>query len=156
MQTNWDEVVDSFDEMKLREALLRGIYAYGFERPSAIQQRGIIPCIRNRDVIAQAQSGTGKTATYAIAILQRVDLDDKLCQALVMAPTRELAQQIQKVLLALGDYLNVSCHSCIGGTKVREDSMKLEGGAPAVVGTPGRVLDMINRKSLRMQASATE
>ena len=81
-------MVESFDDMQIRDPLLRGIYAYGFERPSAIQQRGIMPCVKGRDVIAQAQSGTGKTATYAIAILQRLDLKLNMCQALVMAPTR--------------------------------------------------------------------
>ena len=136
--------------MGLKEQLLRGIYAYGFEKPSSIQQRGIVPCIRGRDVIAQAQSGTGKTATYAIAILQRIDPELKATQALVLAPTRELAQQIQKVILALGDYMNINCLSCIGGTRVREDQGKLEAGGQVVVGTPGRVYDMIQRRSLRM------
>jgi translation initiation factor 4A len=135
--------------MGLKEHLLRGIYAYGFEKPSSIQQRGIVPCIRGRDVIAQAQSGTGKTATYAIAILQRIDPELKATQALVLAPTRELAQQIQKVILALGDYMNINCLSCIGGTRVREDQGKLEAGGQVVVGTPGRVYDMIQRRSLR-------
>ncbi|TRZ06745.1 hypothetical protein HGM15179_020363, partial [Zosterops borbonicus] len=93
LQSNWHEVVDSFDEMNLSEALLRGIYAYGFEKPSAIQQRAILPCIKGYDVIAQAQSGTGKTATFAISILQQVELELKATQALVLAPTRELAQQ---------------------------------------------------------------
>lgn len=83
--------------MKLKEKLLRGIYAYGFERPSAIQQRAILPCIMGHDVIAQAQSGTGKTATFAISLLQQIDIELNECQALVLAPTRELAQQIQKV-----------------------------------------------------------
>uniref|UniRef100_A0A8C0U901 ATP-dependent RNA helicase n=1 Tax=Cyanistes caeruleus TaxID=156563 RepID=A0A8C0U901_CYACU len=94
VQSNWHEVVDSFDEMNLSEALLRGIYAYGFEKPSAIQQRAILPCIKGYDVIAQAQSGTGKTATFAISILQQVELELKATQALVLAPTRELAQQV--------------------------------------------------------------
>lgn len=83
--------------MELKPELLRGIYAYGFERPSAIQQRAIMPVIKGNDVIAQAQSGTGKTATFSISILQSIDLSLKACQALVLAPTRELAQQIQKV-----------------------------------------------------------
>jgi translation initiation factor 4A len=91
--------VDNFDEMNLREELLRGVYAYGFEKPSAIQQRAIIPCVRGLDVIAQAQSGTGKTATFAVAILQKLDVSVKECQALVLAPTRELAQQVSLVLL---------------------------------------------------------
>merc|ERR1712121_41358 len=121
IESNYDGVVDAFDEMNLREDLLRGIYAYGFEKPSAIQQRAILPCIGGRDVIAQAQSGTGKTATFSIAILQQINMALLSTQALVLAPTRELAQQIQKVVLALGDYLGAHCHACIGGTLVRED-----------------------------------
>ena len=80
--------------MQLKENLLRGIYAFGFEKPSAIQQRAIVPCCAGRDVIAQAQSGTGKTATFSVSVLQRVDEKDPSVQALVMAPTRELAQQV--------------------------------------------------------------
>ena len=80
--------------MNLREELLRGIYAYGFEKPSAIQQRAIVPCIKGMDVIAQAQSGTGKTATFSIAILEKIDTSLRETQALILAPTRELALQI--------------------------------------------------------------
>ncbi|XP_077556516.1 eukaryotic translation initiation factor 4A [Haemaphysalis longicornis] len=149
IESNWEEIIDNFDDMSLREELLRGIYAYGFEKPSAIQQRAIIPCIKGMDVIAQAQSGTGKTATFSIAILQQIDTSLKECQALILAPTRELAQQIQKVVIALGDYMSAQCHACIGGTNVREDIRKLEKGVHVVVGTPGRVFDMISRKALR-------
>lgn len=148
IESNWDEVVDSFDDMGLREELLRGVYAYGFEKPSAIQQRAIMPCIKGHDVIAQAQSGTGKTATFAVSILERMDPSIKECQALVLAPTRELANQIQKVIFALGDYMHADCHACIGGTNVREDLQRLGNGVQVVVGTPGRVFDMINRKAL--------
>ncbi|XP_040285921.1 eukaryotic initiation factor 4A-II-like [Bufo bufo] len=94
IESNWNEIVDNFDDMNLKESLLRGIYAYGFEKPSAIQQRAIIPCIKGYDVIAQAQSGTGKTATFAISILQQLEIELKETQALVLAPTRELAQQV--------------------------------------------------------------
>jgi translation initiation factor 4A len=151
IESNWDTVVDSFDAMGLRPELLRGIYAYGFERPSAIQQRAIMPVLKEHDVIAQAQSGTGKTATFVISILQQIDVNKRETQALILAPTRELAQQIQKVVVALGDYLHIECHACIGGTNVREDMRKLEGGAHVVVGTPGRVFDMINRRALRSE-----
>ena len=120
-----------------------------FERPSAIQQRAIVPVIKGHDVIAQAQSGTGKTATFSISILQKVDQTVKGTQALILAPTRELAQQIQKVVIALGDYMNIECHACVGGTNVREDMAKLQEGVHVVVGTPGRVHDMINRRALR-------
>jgi len=148
IQTNWDQVIDNFDDMNLREKLLRGIYAYGFEKPSAIQQRAIMPSIKGYDVIAQAQSGTGKTATFSIAILQQIDISLRETQALVLAPTRELAQQIQKVLMSLGDYMDANCHACIGGTNVREDIVRLSSGAHVIVGTPGRVFDMINRRAL--------
>ena len=156
------QVMGTFDSLNLNEDLLRGIYAYSnknnpivfsylmfhiifldYEKPSAIQQRAILPITKGRDVIAQAQSGTGKTATFSIGILQRIDPNLRDTQALVLAPTRELAQQIQSVLLALGDYLNVQVHACIGGTKVGEDVKKLDYGQHVVAGTPGRVYDMI-------------
>jgi ATP-dependent RNA helicase len=139
----------TFEKMGLKEDLLRGIYAYGFEKPSAIQQRAIVPIVTGRDVIAQAQSGTGKTATFSIGILQSIDTQVRETQALVLSPTRELALQIQKVCLALGDFMNVQVHSCIGGKSVGEDIRKLEHGVHVVSGTPGRVFDMISRKSLR-------
>jgi len=148
-ETNYDEIVDNFDNMGLQEDLLRGIYAYGFEKPSAIQQRAILPLAKGHDLIAQAQSGTGKTATFTIGILSSLDFSLNDAQALVLAPTRELAQQIQKVVLALGDYLNVRCHACIGGTRVRDDITKLQSGVHVVVGTPGRVYDMLCRRVLR-------
>lgn len=105
--------------------------------------------MKGHDVIAQAQSGTGKTATFSISILQQLDMSIKGTQALILAPTRELAQQIQKVVIALGDYMNIECHACVGGTNVREDMAKLQEGVQVVVGTPGRVFDMINRRALR-------
>jgi len=148
-ESNYDEIIDNFDNMGLVEDLLRGIYAYGFEKPSAIQQRAIMPLCKGLDIIAQAQSGTGKTATFTIGILHSLDITLTECQALILAPTRELAQQIQKVVLALGDYMNVRCHACIGGTRVRDDISKLQNGVHIVVGTPGRVYDMLCRRVLR-------
>jgi ATP-dependent RNA helicase len=90
----------------------------GFEKPSAIQQRSILPIVKGRDVIAQAQSGTGKTATFSISILEKLDTSLRETQVLCLSPTRELAVQIQKVILALGDFMNVQCHACIGGTNL--------------------------------------
>merc|ERR1719252_321290 len=142
-------VYESFDDLDLKEGLLRGIYSYGFEKPSAIQQRGIKPLLDGRDTIGQAQSGTGKTATFVIDMLNHIDYDSRTCQALILAPTRELANQIQKVALALGDYLKVRCHACIGGTSVRDDIDKLRDGVHMVVGTPGRVFDMCGKRHLR-------
>lgn len=120
-----------------------------FEKPSAIQQRAIIPIKAGRDVIAQAQSGTGKTATFSIGALQKVETSLRETQALILSPTRELAVQIKNVVLALGDYMNVQCHACIGGTSMSEDIKKLEYGQHVVSGTPGRVFDMIRRRHLR-------
>jgi len=101
------------------------------------------------DVIAQAQSGTGKTATFSVSVLQKIDNNLKQCQALILAPTRELAQQIQKVVIAIGDFMNIECHACIGGTSVRDDMKALQEGPQVVVGTPGRVHDMIQRRILK-------
>ncbi|TGZ73722.1 hypothetical protein CRM22_001348 [Opisthorchis felineus] len=152
IDTNYHEVVDSFDKMGLKPELLRGIYGYGYERPSAIQQRAIKPAIEGRDVIAQAQSGTGKTATFAISLLQRADLTSNQCQALVLAPTRELARQIKLVVQRIGTYMNVRCHTCIGGMSVMQDVATLQEGQHVVVGTPGRVFDMMNRRVLTTSA----
>jgi len=143
------EVLQSFDHMDLREDLLRGVYAYGFERPSAIQQRAIKPIIMGRDVIAQSQSGTGKTAVFCIGSLQILEKQSNDTQVLIMSPTRELAEQSQKVCLALGDYMNVQCHACIGGKSIGEDIRRLDYGVQIVSGTPGRVFDMIRRRHLR-------
>ncbi|KAL7581194.1 hypothetical protein ACA910_005980 [Epithemia clementina (nom. ined.)] len=148
--SNWDEAIETFDGMELPEELLRGIYSYGFEKPSAIQQRAIKPTMLGRDLIAQAQSGTGKTATFAIGTLAKLDPNTKQCQSLILAPTRELAQQIQKVVLALGDYMDIAVHACVGGTAVRDDIRTLSNGVHVVVGTPGRVFDMINRRALKL------
>lgn len=142
--------VSSFDKMQLSDDLLKGIYGYGFEKPSAIQQRAIMPIIRGRDLIAQSQSGTGKTAVFCIGILQTLNTRNSKTQALVMSPTRELAEQHCKVCQALGDNLNINCYPLIGGNSVGKDIEQFErkGGAQVVSGTPGRVFDMINRRVL--------
>ena len=142
-------VAPTFENMQLKENLLRGIYAYGYESPSAVQSRAIVQICKGRDTIAQAQSGTGKTATFSISCLQVIDTAIRETQALVLSPTRELATQIQSVVMALGDYMNVQCHACIGGTNVGEDIRKLDYGQHIVSGTPGRVADMIRRRNLR-------
>jgi len=143
----------SFDDMNLKTNLLRAIYAYGFEKPSAIQQRGIIPLSKGGDIIAQAQSGTGKTATFSIGILQKIDESKGHCQALILAPTRELAGQINKVIEALGAYMKVKPYLCIGGQSVFDDMNYIKrGNCPIIVGTPGRIYDMINRGAINTNA----
>jgi len=149
IESNWDQVVEAFDQMNLKTELVRGIFSNGFEKPSAIQSRAIVPCCTGRDVIAQAQSGTGKTATFTISILQRIDEKVNELQALVMAPTRELANQIQIVLMAIGDFMNIKSYLCIGGRNVVDDQRNLEEGVQVVIGTPGRVFDLIESGHLR-------
>ncbi|MCD7469786.1 hypothetical protein HAX54_009034 [Datura stramonium] len=146
------EPITSFAEMGIKDDLLRGIYQYGFEKPSAIQQRAVLPIISGRDVIAQAQSGTGKTSMIALTVCQVVDTKNSEVQALILSPTRELAAQTEKVILAIGDYINIQAHACIGGKSVGEDIRKLEHGVQVVSGTPGRVCDMIKRRTLRTRA----
>ena len=145
-------IVPSFDDMPLHQELLRGIYSYGFEKPSAIQQRAIVPLTRGGDVIAQAQSGTGKTGAFSIGTLQRLDFRHRHLQALILSPTRELAQQTHAVISTLGDYLSGGqpfCHTFVGGTKVQDDLRKLQAGVIVAVGTPGRISDVIKRGALR-------
>ncbi len=144
---------ETFDEMNLKPALLRGIYAHGFERPSAIQQRAIRPILRGRDVIAQSQSGTGKTAVFSISALQMLDEKIKDTQVVVLSPTRELAEQTQRVIQSLGDYMNVQSHACIGGKSLGLDLKALESNAAQIVsGTPGRVFDLIQRSALNTKS----
>ena len=142
-------VTSTFDAMGIREDLLRGLYSYGFEKPSAIQQRAIMPICSGRDVIAQAQSGTGKTSMISLALCQMLDTSTREVQALVLSPTRELATQTEKTALALGNFMSVQVHACIGGRSVGEDAKVLDRGVHLVSGTPGRVFDMIKRRNLR-------
>ena len=151
IESNWKQSVERFEDLNLKEDLIRGIYGYGFERPSVIQQQGILPLLQKKDTIAQAQSGTGKTATFSIGVLQIIDHLAYDTQALVLVPTRELAQQIHRVISCLGEYLKITVHACIGGTSVQEDKVKLKEGVHIVVGTPGRVYDMINKNFFKTE-----
>lgn len=141
--------IKSFEEMGLKEDLLRGIFDYGFEKPSAIQQRAIEPILKGRDVIAQSQSGTGKTTIFCIGVLQTINTRQGHTQALVLSPTRELAVQTRNVMMAFGEQMSARCHACIGGKSVGEDIRTLEAGVHVVSGTPGRVYDMIKRRVLK-------
>ena len=117
------EIYQTFDDIGLREDLLKGkllqfyiitgIYAYGFDKPSAVQQRAIVPIIKGRDVIVQSQSGTGKTCVFSVGALQVIDLGLREPQVLILSPTRELAEQSQKVILALGDFMKAQVNNII-------------------------------------------
>ena len=139
------------DIVALKQKLLRGIYAYGFEVPSPIQRKAILHLINKKDIIAQAQSGTGKTGCFTIGILQQIDLSIQSPQALVLAPTRELAQQTKTVIDAIGKlFKNLRTQLLVGGTSTEEDSRKLLNSPPhVVIGCPGRVHDMIRRKKFK-------
>jgi len=137
----------SFDDMELPNDLLRGIYSYGFEKPSEIQRKGIVPIAKGHDLIAQAQSGTGKTGTFTIGSLSRVDVSNKHVQVLCLVPTRELAQQIDIVAAAIGSSMGIKTYAAMGKTPVREDIRQLDRGVHFLVGTPGRIYDLINRRA---------
>lgn len=142
------KLVPTFDEMGLPDNLLRGIYSYGFERPSVIQQKAIVPIREGRDILAQAQSGTGKTGTFCIGSMSRMDPTLKSVQVLVLVPVRELAEQIEGVARDLGDKMGISVHCAVGGKELHTDLRALDKGAQFVVGTPGRIYDLMNRKAL--------
>ena len=143
------KVYKTFDDMKLRDELMKGIYAYGFDKPSSVQQRAIMPIIEGKDIIVQSQAGTGKTCVFSVGALQRIETKIKDTQVLILSPTRELAEQSQKVILALGDYMKVTAHCCVGGKSVDEDLKRFNHGTQIISGTPGRVYDMIQRKTFK-------
>lgn len=141
--------VSKFEDMHLKQDLLKGMYAYGFKQPSAIQQRFVMPFVEQKDLIAQASSGTGKTSAFCICLLQCVDVNQRETQGLVLSPTRELAIQTQNLCNNLGHHMGLSAYACVGGKSMQEDIRRLEAGAHVVSGTPGRVFDMIKRRHLR-------
>ena len=142
------KMYDSFDEMGLQDNLIRGIYSYGFENPSKIQQLAIVPMSKHTDILAQSQSGTGKTGAFTIGSLSVVDTSIKSPQVLVICPTRELAQQTERVARALGAHMNLKVLSATGGNQLRADISTLKAGAQFIVGTPGRIYDLIRRGDL--------
>tara|TARA_B100000963_G_scaffold143333_1_gene124890 strand:+ start:307 stop:1518 length:1212 start_codon:yes stop_codon:yes gene_type:complete len=139
----------SFDELEINPLILRGIYAMGFEYPSAIQRLAIRPMLDKHDLIAQAQSGTGKTATFLIGALQKVDKQLKKPQVIVLCPNRELAQQIYYNLEGLNQYFKIQIALIMGGTLVDDNFKILDSGAQFIIGTPGRVYDMMKRYVLK-------
>ena len=142
------KMYDSFDEMGLQDNLIRSIYSYGFENPSKIQQLAIVPMSKHTDILAQSQSGTGKTGAFTIGSLSVVDTSIKSPQVLVICPTRELSQQTERVARALGTHMNLKVLSATGGNQLRADISTLKAGAQFIVGTPGRIYDLIRRGDL--------
>tara|TARA_B100001059_G_C17801541_1_gene566474 strand:- start:609 stop:1778 length:1170 start_codon:yes stop_codon:yes gene_type:complete len=143
--------IERWDDMNLKDELLRGIYAYGFENPSDIQKKAILPMVSGKDLIAQAQSGSGKTGTFAISTLQKIDTTQSTTQALILAPTHELAKQISRVLIDIGQYIEgLVIKTLIGGSSVREDIREMNAKTPhVIVGCTGRVLDLLSKRHIQ-------
>lgn len=139
--------IKNWDDLEVKPDLLRGIYAYGYESPSPIQKKATVPILDGRDVVGQAQSGTGKTATFSIGALNVVDLTSKTTQVLVLSPTRELSKQTHKVITALGCMMEgLVVQNIVGGTYVEEDIAIYKKNIPhIVVGCPGRAYDILRR-----------
>jgi translation initiation factor 4A len=144
------KIYDSFDKMDLPDDIARGVYSYGFETPSSIQSIAIVPMMTGRDILAQSQSGTGKTGTFVIGSLSCIDPKIHAPQVLVLSPVRELAQQTEKVAAAIGSYMGLKTLAAVGGTQVRMDIAALRGGAQFITGTPGRIYDLIRRGDLAL------
>ena len=142
--------INNWDELEIKTELLRGIYANGFENPSPIQRKAIVPIIKGHDVIAQAQSGTGKTACFTIAGLELVDTDQSHVQLIILSPTRELSSQTKNVLDSIGQNMKSLCTQLlVGGTSTEIDIKLLKDKSPQVlVGCPGRIHDMMRRKHI--------
>ena len=142
--------IKSWDELEIDPKLLRGIFAYGFEKPSPIQQKAIRPLIQKKDIIAQAQSGTGKTASFTIGALANVDTTINSTQILVLSPTRELTTQTAKVFMNLGSMMdNLRVQTVFGGSTMEDKSIFLDKNIPHVIcGCPGRVNDMMRRDKI--------
>ena len=140
----------SWETLDLNEDLSRGIYRFGFEKPTPIQEKGIPAIIGGRDVIGQGQSGTGKTGTFVIGSLNKVDVKSRTTQVLILAPTFELVKQISSIVSAIGSAMDgLVVKTLVGGTSVNDDTKDLRNNCPhVVVGTAGRVYDMIQRRAL--------
>ena len=147
------KTISRWDDFELDDNILRGIYSYGFEKPSQIQQTAILPIIEKKDVIAQAPSGTGKTGAFTISSLQRIDLSSNTTQILILAPTHELVKQIYGVISSIGTMMEgLKVKLLVGGTSVSDDAIELRKHVPhVIVGSVGRVSDMIRRRTIQTQ-----
>jgi superfamily II DNA/RNA helicase len=145
--------ISSWEELDSDMSILRGIYSYGFEKPSPIQKKSILSMVEGQDIIAQAQSGTGKTGAFTVGTLCSIDTEKQETQALILSPTRELAKQTYNVITSIGSYVkSLNIKLLVGGTKSEEDIKSLKDTTPQViVGCPGRVYDMLRRNNIDHQ-----
>jgi translation initiation factor 4A len=144
---NEDYEIQSWEDLDINPKLLRGIFAYGYEKPSPIQQKAIKPLIDKKDIVAQAQSGTGKTATFTIGALANVDINENNTQVLVLSPTKELTDQTARVFEGLSCMMDgLRVQRLYGGSNVEEISSFSTKNTPHIIcGCPGRVFDMMRR-----------
>ena len=142
--------LSSWDDLNIKRNLLRGIYAYGFETPSSIQRKAILPIISGRDMIAQAQSGTGKTGCFAIGALEVINSELNKVQAIIIVPTHELSYQVKDVVDNIGNLIpNLKSQLFIGGISIDKCLNDLHNNTPQIIiGCPGRIYDMIRRRYL--------
>src|SRR6266571_4785674 len=138
----------SFADLGLSQATLQALRDVGYEAPSPIQEQAIPALLQGRDVIGQAQTGTGKTAAFGLPIMQYVDPSEQAVQALVLTPTRELCIQVTQALRTYGAHTDIDVVAVFGGAPIRSQQGQLRAGGHVVVGTVGRVLDLISRHSL--------
>ncbi|XP_078674753.1 putative ATP-dependent RNA helicase DDX6 [Branchiostoma floridae x Branchiostoma belcheri] len=141
---------NEFEDYCLKRELLMGIFEMGWEKPSPIQEESIPIALLARDVLARAKNGTGKTGAYIIPVIERVEVDKKHIQALVLVPTRELALQTSSIATALGKHLGIRCMVTTGGTSLRDDIMRLYDTVHIVIATPGRILDLMKKGVAKM------
>lgn len=141
----------SFEAMNLKSELLKGIYSCGFDKPSVVQSKSIMQIILGKDVVAQSQSGTGKTATFSISILQVINTNSKELQAIILSPSRELAIQSKEVIESLAGYMKISAFACVGGDSIKNDLNQFKNGLNIISGTPGRLHDIIKRHKISLQ-----
>jgi ATP-dependent RNA helicase DeaD len=142
-----------FSDLGLQASLLAEVERMGYTIPTPIQARTIPALLAGRDVVGQAQTGTGKTAAFGLPILQKLDFEDRRVQALVLAPTRELAVQVAEMVEELGRHLGpVGVVSIYGGDPIERQIRRLQGLVRVVVGTPGRILDHLRRGTLNLEA----
>jgi ATP-dependent RNA helicase DeaD len=143
-------VSKSFTDLGLSEATLQALRDVGYEAPSPIQEQAIPALLEGRDVIGQAQTGTGKTAAFGLPIMEYIDPSEREVQALVLTPTRELCIQVTQALRTYGAHAGVDVVAVFGGAPIRTQQAQLRAGGHVVVGTVGRVLDLISRHSLML------
>jgi ATP-dependent RNA helicase DeaD len=143
----------TFSELGLNKNIQKAITDLGFENPTPIQQESIPYLLENKnDLIALAQTGTGKTAAFGLPVLNKIDIERKLPQAIILCPTRELCLQIAKDMDTYAKYTKgLKITAVYGGASIMPQIKSLKSGTQIVVGTPGRVIDLINRKSLKLQ-----